>query len=49
MSINEDDTVHPQEMDQKNNVLASLDEAKLSWFHIKAILISGCGFFHRCL
>jgi len=45
MSINEDDTVHPQEMDQKNNVLASLDEAKLSWFHIKAILISGCGFF----
>ena len=29
----------------KINALASLDEAKLSWFHIKAILISGCGFF----
>jgi len=30
---------------EKITALASLDEAKLSWFHIKAILISGCGFF----
>ncbi|KAG4103188.1 MFS general substrate transporter [Neocallimastix lanati (nom. inval.)] len=29
----------------KITALASLDEARLSWFHIKAILISGCGFF----
>jgi len=47
MSVSEEDTVHPpeNEHEQKNNAFASFDEAKLSWFHIKAILISGCGFF----
>lgn len=34
-----------QDAGDKITALASLDEAKLSWFHIKAILISGCGFF----
>ncbi|OUM56229.1 hypothetical protein PIROE2DRAFT_21637 [Piromyces sp. E2] len=38
-------TINEQEAGDKITALASLDEAKLSWFHIKAILISGCGFF----
>jgi len=37
--------INEQEAGDKITALASLDEAKLSWFHIKAILISGCGFF----
>lgn len=37
--------INEQEVGDKITALASLDEAKLSWFHIKAILISGCGFF----
>jgi len=40
-----EDTQIGQETNNKTNALASLDEARLSWFHIKAILISGCGFF----
>jgi len=37
--------INEQDAGDKITALASLDEAKLSWFHIKAILISGCGFF----
>jgi len=40
-----EDTQLIEENDNKANALASLDEARFSWFHIKAILISGCGFF----
>ncbi|ORX46900.1 phosphate transporter [Piromyces finnis] len=37
--------INEQDAGDKITALASLDEAKLSWFHIKAILVSGCGFF----
>jgi len=37
--------INEQEAGNKITALASLDEAKFSWFHIKAILISGSGFF----
>ncbi|ORX80150.1 phosphate transporter [Anaeromyces robustus] len=42
---NSSKSINEQEANNKIAALASLDEAKLSWFHIKAILISGCGFF----
>jgi len=37
--------INEKDAGDKITALASLDEAKLSWFHIKAILVSGCGFF----
>ena len=30
---------------QKTQILKKLDDAEFSWFHVKAVLVSGVGFF----
>ena len=33
------------QVSKKNNALSEIDNAKFGWFHVRAVLVSGVGFF----
>ena len=46
--MNKDITENAEKIDlnaQKREALKKLDNAKFGWFHVKAIMVSGVGFF----